>query len=60
MPLRFEDPTHWRERAEEARTLAQDMKQPEAKCQMLGIAESCDRLAERAEQSNARRALPTG
>ena len=55
MPFRLDNPQHWRERAEEARILAEDMKQPEAKRQMLEIAESYDRIAARTEQSKAMR-----
>jgi hypothetical protein len=40
MPYRsFNDPKHWRERAEEARAHAQQMTDPEAKRMMLAIAE---------------------
>jgi hypothetical protein len=31
MPSRIDDPKHWRERAEEARIIAGDMKDPEAR-----------------------------
>jgi hypothetical protein len=58
MPGRSDTPKHWRERAEEARVLADDMKHPEARRQMLGIAESCDRIAERVELGMAGR--PSG
>ena len=44
------DPKHWRDRAEEARVLAQDMKDPEAREATLRIAKDYDHIAERAEQ----------
>ena len=44
------DPEHWRDRAEDARRMAEDMADPEAKRMMLGIASGYDRLAEHAEQ----------
>ena len=43
------DPTHWRDRAKEARAIADEMKDPDAKQMMLGIARDYVRLAERAE-----------
>jgi hypothetical protein len=44
----LKDPAHWRERAEEARRVAGTLADPKARQTMLEIAESYDRLAERA------------
>jgi hypothetical protein len=49
MPTAFETPQHWRERAEEARSTAEGIKDPEAKRAMLVIARSYEKIAERAE-----------
>lgn len=47
IPL-LRDARHWRVRADEARAVANDLTDPEAKRTMLGIAESYDALARRA------------
>jgi hypothetical protein len=44
------DPQHWRRRAEEARTLADELTHPEAKHKMLKIAEDYEELARRAAE----------
>jgi hypothetical protein len=41
---------HWRERAEEARSVAEALHDPVAKHMMLGIAEPYEKLAQRAEE----------
>jgi len=43
------DPKHWRGRAKEARAIADEMKDREAKQMLLGIASDYVLLAERAE-----------
>ena len=51
MPWRLlNDAKHWRDRAEEARTNAELMNDPEAKRMMVGIATGYDKLAKRAEE----------
>lgn len=51
MPASFiNDPAHWRQRAGEARTIAEQMNDPQSKESMVRIAKDYERLAERAEQ----------
>jgi hypothetical protein len=47
------DPTHWRFRAEEARTVADQMTHEEARTIMRRIANDYDRLAKVAEEQLA-------
>ena len=44
----LDDPEHWRNRAEEARSIAEQLTDPEAKRMMHRIAEDYLRLAEHA------------
>ena len=53
MPLRFGSPKFWHERAEEARTMAEGMNDPEAKQAMVVIAEGYEKIAKRAEAREA-------
>ena len=48
MKTLLEDAEHWLSRAEETRTIAEIMTDPEARLIMFDIAEGYDRLAERA------------
>jgi hypothetical protein len=45
-----DEPAVWRERAEEARILGEDMGDPFARRTMFGIADAYERMAERAEE----------
>jgi hypothetical protein len=47
MQTLLDDAEHWWNRAEESRTIAELMNDPEARRIMLDIAEGYDRLAER-------------
>ena len=49
MPRRFGSPEHWRQRAKEARALAEKLSDAEAKKAMLRVAEGYELVAERAE-----------
>jgi len=53
MPVRFGSPQFWQERAEEARAMAEGMSDPVARHAMLGIAESYEKIAKRAEAREA-------
>ena len=46
----FDQPEHWRSRAETMRTLAEDMRDLVAKATILEIAEQYENLARRAEE----------
>jgi hypothetical protein len=50
MPSYINDPEHWRKRAEEMRSLADDINDEKTKQTMLRIAADYERLAERAEE----------
>jgi hypothetical protein len=49
------DPKHWLDRAKQARALAEQMGDPEAKRSMLKTADDYERLAKRAEERAAGR-----
>jgi hypothetical protein len=48
MPVLLNNPAHWHLRAQEARLLAAQLEDPEAKAATLNIAEEYERLAVRA------------
>lgn len=58
VPVLSADPKHWLERAEEARAVADGMRDPEARRAMLEIAERYERIAKRAEARGAGVAMP--
>jgi len=49
-----DDPAHWRDRAVEARALADQMSDELSRNTMLKIADDYERLAERAEERRRR------
>ena len=55
MKTLLDDAEHWLSRAEETRTIAEIMTDPEARRIMLDIAEGYDRLAERAVERTGNR-----
>src|SRR5215472_17263276 len=52
----FDDPARWRERAEEARSIAAQLNEPESSRMLLRIAEDYERLAKHAERRAQKRA----
>ena len=50
MPQLLTDPTHWRSRAQQARQLAQRLKDPLERAAKLEMADKYDRLATRATE----------
>ena len=59
MPLAFGTSTHWHQRAAEARAMAADIHDPEAKRAMLAVAENYEKIAKRAEAREAGGPLTT-
>ena len=50
MSIPINDPKHWRERAEEARAIADQLTDPDSKRRMLRVAKDYEELARRAEK----------
>jgi hypothetical protein len=50
MPAVLDNPAHWISRAEEARSIADEMKDPESKKTMMQIAESYEHMARMAQR----------
>jgi hypothetical protein len=50
----LDNPDHWRERAEEARSVAEQLTDPVARAMMSRIAEDYERLAEHAQRRATR------
>jgi hypothetical protein len=46
----FDEPEHWRERAKEARNVAEQLTDPTVRAMMSRIAEDYERLAEHAQR----------
>jgi hypothetical protein len=59
MKTLLDDAEHWLSRAEETRTIAEIMTDPEARLIMFDIAEGYDRLAERVAERTGRRESDT-
>ena len=59
MKTLLDNAEHWWSRAEETRTIAEIMTDPEARQIMFNIAEGYDRLAERAAERIGRRETDT-
>lgn len=49
MPKLLDNPAHWRARAEEVRTIADQLDDPKAREMMLKIADTYEKLARNAE-----------
>ena len=52
----LDDPKHWLERADEARSIADQISDPDSKQMMLRIAEDYERLANHARRRKSRTA----
>ena len=50
VPIPVNDPAHWRQRADEARRMAEQLSDPAVKQALLDVAASYDRLAKLAEE----------
>jgi hypothetical protein len=58
MPPLYNDPEHWRKRADEARDIAWKMTDSKGKTAMLEIADKYDQLAKRAVEQMAGETRP--
>lgn len=58
MPSRLRTPEHWLLRAEEARAMAEHMRDEDVKQAMLMIAESYEEIAKRADVAGTGRVKP--
>ena len=58
MPTALGTPQHWRERAREARDMADHMEDPEGKRSMFEVAERYEHIAKRSEAKLAGVTLP--
>jgi len=54
----LDDPKHWRDRAEEVRSLADQMSDPQTRRMLVSVADDYEKLAKRAEQRRVK--TPTG